>query len=123
MEPVLSRHEILKELQNHKRYKNKTQKEISDKFGSIDHLRIELKRIQSKKVKKVLSNLLLYSDTTIILDDYIVSYLKLNPHLVTQYINTNGLYHVYYRFRDSNTYTKKINHTSINKIICYRTRG
>lgn len=118
MESSLSRHELLKKLKTHKRYKNKTQKEISEKFGSIDNLRKELNRIETKKpkiekiepvdshymsAKKVLSTILLNSDTTLILDEYIISYLKLNPHLVTQYLDKNGLYYVYYRFRDSNT--------------------
>jgi hypothetical protein len=50
--------------------------------------------------KNVLHTILLNSDTTKILDEYIVSYLTLNPALVTNYINQNGLYHVYIRSMD-----------------------
>lgn len=50
--------------------------------------------------KKVLSTILLNTDTNKILDEYIISYLKLNPSLVTEYINDNGLYNVYIRSMD-----------------------
>jgi hypothetical protein len=53
--------------------------------------------------KQILSTILLNSDTSKILDDYIVSYMKMNPHLVTEYLNENGLYHVYFRKRDTDT--------------------
>lgn len=85
------------------------QKDIAEKLG-IDNLRTELSRLENQPIinqymsaKKVLSTILLNSDTNSILDEYIVSYLKLNPSLVTKYMDENGLYHVYYRHQDSNT--------------------
>jgi hypothetical protein len=53
--------------------------------------------------KQILSTILLNTDTSKILDEYIVSYMKMNPHLVTQYLNENGLYYVYFRKRDTDT--------------------
>ncbi len=55
---TLNRGQILKELQTHRKYKNKTQKEIGDKIGGVANLRIELTRLntKSKKSKKSLSN-------------------------------------------------------------------
>lgn len=53
--------------------------------------------------KQILSTILLNSDTSKILDEYIVSYMTMNPHLVTQYLNQNGLYHVYFRKQDIET--------------------
>ncbi len=52
MEPEkLNRSQVLKELQTHTKYASKTQKEISDKLGGINNLRIELSRLKNKKTK------------------------------------------------------------------------
>jgi hypothetical protein len=50
--------------------------------------------------KKVIETILLNNDTLTILDEYIVSYLKLNPQLLTKCIENQGLYHVYIRNKD-----------------------
>lgn len=48
---TLNRSQILKELQTHKKYQSKTQKEIVEKLGGIADLRIELTRLKNKKSK------------------------------------------------------------------------
>jgi hypothetical protein len=48
----LNRNQVLKELQSHKKYYGKTQKEISIKFDGIVNLRNELKRLEKKKLPK-----------------------------------------------------------------------
>lgn len=50
--------------------------------------------------KTVLSTILLNSDTEQILEEYILNYLKLRPHIVSQYIKQQGLYHVFARTKD-----------------------
>ncbi len=54
----LNRGQVLKELQKHKKYRNKTQKEISDKLGGVNDLRIELIRLdgKSKSIKSSRKN-------------------------------------------------------------------
>lgn len=59
----LSRSQVLKALQAHKKYQHKTQKEISKKFQSIDDLRTELYRLENKK-KSVNKNELIYLEGT-----------------------------------------------------------
>ena len=49
---TLNRSQVLKELQSHKRYTNKTQKEIGDKLGGVKDLRKELYRLENKTVAK-----------------------------------------------------------------------
>lgn len=55
--------------------------------------------------KKVLSTILLNSDTEEILDEYVLSYIKNRPTLFTKhvndYLNDVGLYHVFARTQDS----------------------
>lgn len=48
----LSRHQVLKELQSHKKYQHKTQKEIGEKFKDVDSLRTELERLKKRQSKK-----------------------------------------------------------------------
>ena len=50
--------------------------------------------------KTVLSTILLNSDTDQILDEYIISYMKLRPHLLSRCISEQGLYHIYVRSED-----------------------
>ncbi len=52
---LLKRPEILRELQTHNRYTNKTQKEISEKLGPIENLRNELRRLEQKSHKEAIS--------------------------------------------------------------------
>lgn len=115
----LKRNELLKELKSYKKYQYKTQKSIGEKLATIDNIRNELRRLEDMEpklkkslntedkqymsAKQVLSTILLNSDTNKILDEYIISYLKMNPHLVTQYLDENGLYYVYFRKQDTNT--------------------
>lgn len=48
----LKRSEALKELQSHKKYKNKSQKEIIEKLGGVNEFRTELKRLEKTKKSK-----------------------------------------------------------------------
>lgn len=66
----------------------------------------DLEEQKSLSAKYVLSTILLNQDTSTILDDYIISYLKLNPQLVNTYLDQNGLYHVYIRNRDPRVHNK-----------------
>src|SRR5690242_7221629 len=50
--------------------------------------------------KKVLSTILLNSDTDKILEEYIVEYVKLRPYILSSLIESNGLYHVFVRTKD-----------------------
>jgi hypothetical protein len=59
---------------------------------------IEIQKYLS--AKKVLSTILLNQDTSTILDEYILSYLKLQPSIVTKLLDNEGVYHVYYRTAD-----------------------
>lgn len=52
----LNRSQILKELQTHKKYRSKTQKEISEKLGGIANLRTELTRLKNKPKNKPIEN-------------------------------------------------------------------
>ena len=49
-----NRGQILKELQSYKKYHNKTQQQISNKFESINDLRTELRRLENKSKKEKL---------------------------------------------------------------------
>ena len=46
----MSRSQVLKALQSHKKYKHKTQKEICSQFNTLELLRNELHRIENKKI-------------------------------------------------------------------------
>lgn len=48
----MNRNELLKKLKTHKKYKNLTRKEISEKLGNIDNLRTELTNLTQKTYKK-----------------------------------------------------------------------
>jgi hypothetical protein len=48
----LNANQVAKELQGYKRYKGKTQKEIKDKLGGVNHLRDELNRLEQKYTDK-----------------------------------------------------------------------
>lgn len=52
----LNANQLAKELQNYKKYQGNTQKEIKNKLGNTNNLRIELHRLQDKKVKSVKKN-------------------------------------------------------------------
>jgi len=122
----LKRSDVLKELKQYDLYKGLSEKRIIEKIGQneIYHLRTELRRLSTQSqpqnvvssqqftvdqpqnylsAKKVLSTILLNSDTETVLQEYIVSYLQHHPSLVTQYLNQHGLYHVYFRLQDPNT--------------------
>jgi hypothetical protein len=51
---TLKRPQLLKELQNHKKYQNKTQKEITEKLGGVVEMRKELKKLKDKKEKIII---------------------------------------------------------------------
>src|SRR5947208_2344300 len=60
--------------------------------------------------KKVLTTILLNDDTTNILDTYILNYIKINPKLINLYLNDNGLYHVFFRLKDTTMTNNFIRH-------------
>lgn len=63
-----------------------------------------LEQQQCLTAKNILTTILLNKDTSDnILDEYLVSYLKLKPELVTKYLEEHGLYHIYARNRDIST--------------------
>jgi hypothetical protein len=53
----MKRNQLLKELQSHKKYRNKTQKEIADKLGGVSDFRTELIRLNKKSVKSNVKNI------------------------------------------------------------------
>jgi hypothetical protein len=53
----MKRNQLLKELQSHKKYRNKTQKEIADKLGGVNEFRIELTRLNKKSSKIKVENI------------------------------------------------------------------
>lgn len=52
----MKRNQLLKELQSHKKYRNKTQKEIADKLGGVSDFRTELLRLNKKSSKNKVIN-------------------------------------------------------------------
>lgn len=57
MEVSMKRNQLLKELQSHKKYRNKTQKEIADKLGGVSDFRTELIRLNKKSIKSNVKNI------------------------------------------------------------------
>lgn len=53
----MKRNQLLKELQSHKKYRNKTQKEIADKLGGVSDFRTELIRLNKKSIKSNVKNI------------------------------------------------------------------
>lgn len=48
----LNANQLAKELKTHKKYRNKTQKEIKESIGGVNALRIELQRLEEKRNKR-----------------------------------------------------------------------
>lgn len=46
---TLNANQLAKELQTYERYKGKTQKEIKEKIGNTNNLRVELERLERKQ--------------------------------------------------------------------------
>lgn len=57
----------------------------------------------SLTTRNLINTIMLNSDTHVIADEMILSYLKQHPKLVSKYLDQQGLYHVYYRMQDTAT--------------------
>lgn len=60
--------------------------------------------LQNIALQDVLSQIPINKDTSKVLDEYIINYLKTNPLVIEKYLSTNTIYHVYLRGRDTYEY-------------------
>lgn len=69
----------------------------------------------SLSAKNIIATILLNEDTEkLILHEYVTEYLKTNPQLISKYIETNGLYHVYFSTFDDDYYESDLNMLVVN---------
>lgn len=68
-----------------------------------------MQSLQVLTVQNILDNLTVNEETTPILDEFVINYLNNNKNLLNQYLDQNGLYHVYYRQKDCSTNKRQKN--------------
>ena len=74
--------------------------------------------LQGIALQDVLNSIPFNDKTKSVLDEYIKNYLNENPKLVSNYINSKGLYHIFYRQKDPGESLEK---SKINMIVSFVT--
>lgn len=85
----MKRNELLRNLQQHKKYEGLTQKEIGTQLGTINNLRIELNKLNTKEQKKSTKKEMIFQKEVINRDTIYMKYYYehyFDPQLIEKYV-------------------------------------